>query len=313
MVFPRGACPTATFDACRAFNYPAKGPGKKRRSITIFTRIAMVTRGLEMAITNAVTWGIKQGRASFQIVVLSLFEVAFVEVFVGDDEPFVKVSEPVNLSPLRAEYCMSTHPRERPELKPGMEIQRQRGELVMQSNCTGSADGLRDHFPGLASLVNFFEAAASRRATSQSSAILSRSSTPPKSPRAAAQRPSQPVILPPELHDRILDFVDDDTWRTCLVVSRKFRFSCLRKFRLDDRMSIVAGPFVEHHEEPRLSFNFEDTQTGKIFRTAEGPHFHRRTEEYNWMPVIGSDRKALMLNVVVQFEPAPAASMPGDE
>jgi hypothetical protein len=28
------------------------------------------------------------------------------------------------------------------------------------------------------------------------------------------------------------------------------------------------------------------------------------TEKYNWMPVIGRDRKALMLDIVIQFTPA---------
>ena len=39
----------------------------------------------------------------------------------------------------------------------------------------------------------------------------------------------------------------------------------------------------------------------------QAPHL-TRTEECSWMPIIGSDRKALMLDTVVQFEPAPVAS-----
>jgi hypothetical protein len=217
----------------------------------VVVSLALVVDGA--AVTNAATWGIKQRRTNFQIVVLSLFEVAFAEVFFDDDradsgEPFVEVRKAVYLSPLRSKDCVSTHPRERPELKPGEEIQRQYCEL-MQSNCTATAQRLQDFFPGLMRLVNFFEIAASRRAASS-----------------------------------------------------------LRKFRLNDRMSIVAGPFVEYHKDPRLSFDFEDTQTGKIFRMIQAPRLNR-TEECNWMPVIGSDRKALMLDVVVQFEPPPVASI----
>lgn len=85
--------------------------------------------------------------------------MAFAEVFFADDKPFVRASETVNFSPLRAEHCSSTHPRERPELRDGMEINHQHGEIIMQSDCTGSAEKLRDHFPGLLSLVNFFEVA----------------------------------------------------------------------------------------------------------------------------------------------------------
>jgi hypothetical protein len=236
------------------------------------------------AITNAVGWGIDQGRNNFQIVILSLFEVAFAEVTFNDDddEPFVTISEAVDLSPLRAKYCVSTHPRERPELKPGMEIQSQYGELIMQSNCTGTAERLRSQFPGLVSLVNFFEVAANRRAASKSAGIL-----------------------PSELYHRILDFADYDTWKTCLVVSREFRSYCLDKYRLDDRMRIVAGPFVRLHKQykERLSFDFEDMQTGKILPMMQVPH-RRWREDCNWMPVIGSDREALMLDTVVQFEPA---------
>ncbi|KAF5973449.1 f-box domain-containing protein [Fusarium coicis] len=128
------------------------------------------------AITEAVTYGLKQGRANFQIVVLSLFKVAFAEAFFfgGDGEPFVEVSKAIPLSPLRAAYCVSTHPRERPELKDNMEAQR------------------------LAALVNFFDVAARRRTTSKTRGIL-----------------------PLELHDRILDFVDYDTWKNCSVISQR--------------------------------------------------------------------------------------------
>lgn len=236
------------------------------------------------AITKAVTWGIEQERANFQIVVLSLFKAAFAEVSYDDDKkPIVKVSGAVDLSPLRADYCVSTHPRMRPELKPGMKIQHQCGERIMQSNSRGSRQRLQSQFPGLAALVNFFEVAANRRAASKPGGIL-----------------------PPELYDRILDFVDYDTWKTCLLVSTVFRSWCLRKYRLDDRMRIVGGPFVrlrKYHEERLASFDFENIQTGTISSMTWVPH-DESMEEYNWMPVIGSDRRALMLDVSIQFEPA---------
>ncbi|KAE8347051.1 hypothetical protein BDV24DRAFT_174605 [Aspergillus arachidicola] len=232
----------------------------------------------------SLTLGIEQGHTNFQIVVISLFKAAFAEVFFGDDgEPFVEVSRAVDISPLRAEYCVSTHPRDRPELKPGMKTQRQFGELIMNSNCTGTVQRLRSQFPGLAALVNFFEVAANRRAASKSAGIL-----------------------PPELYDRILDFVDYNTWKNCLLVSTVVRSCCLRKYRLDDRMSIVAGPFVrlqKYHKERLMSFDFQNVQTGEILPMMQVPR-NIWTRECNWMPVIGSDRKALMLDVVIQFEPA---------
>ncbi|CAI7642530.1 unnamed protein product [Penicillium glandicola] len=217
----------------------------------VLVSLALVIDG--ESITKAVTWGIEQGRANFQIVILSLFEVAFAEVsFDAEVGPFIKVSGAVNLSPLRADYCVSTHPRQRPELKPGMEAQHPR-------------------------------VATSRRAASKSAGIL-----------------------PLELYDRIVDFVDYDTWKTCLQVSTGIRSCCLRKYRLDDRVRIVAGPFVRlqgYDRERSLSFNFENMQTGDILPMMHVPHY-TRTKEYNWMPVIGSNRKAIMLDIGIQFEPA---------
>ncbi|KAJ6187764.1 hypothetical protein N7519_002672 [Penicillium mononematosum] len=256
----------------------------------ILVSLALVIDG--EAITKAATWGIEQGRANFQIVILSLFEVAFAEVsFDVEVGPFIKVSYADNLSPLRPDFCSSTHPRERPVLKPEMQVQRRRDGLIMESNCTGTIRRLGSQFPGLAALVNFFEVAASRRAVSKSQGIL-----------------------PTELYDMIVDFVDYDTWKACLLVSSVVRACCLRKYRLDDRMRIVAGPFErlqENYEEPLMSFNFENMQTGEILPMRHVPHRHS-TEECNWMPLIGSDRKALMVDVVTQFEPVEAEPVEAD-
>jgi hypothetical protein len=60
-----------------------------------------------------------------------------------------------------------------------------------------------------------------------------------------------------------------------------------------------------------MSFNFENMQTGKILPMKHVPHRYS-TEECNWMPVIGSDRKALMLDVVTQFEPVEAEPVEAD-
>jgi hypothetical protein len=42
-------------------------------------------------ISKAVIWGIKQGRVNFQIVLMSLFKITFVEVFLNDENTFVKI------------------------------------------------------------------------------------------------------------------------------------------------------------------------------------------------------------------------------
>ncbi|KAL2179614.1 uncharacterized protein P884DRAFT_239104 [Thermothelomyces heterothallicus CBS 202.75] len=276
---------------------PGEPPGASPTKTMYWLEDVLVSLTLVVdgeAITNAVSWGIEQGQTNFQVVVLSLFEVAFAEVSFDDDndEPFVRVSEAIDLSPLRAEYCLSTHPRERPERKPGMESRQAYGELIMQSNCTGTARRLRSQFPGLASLVNFFDAAASRRAASKSAGILA-----------------------PEIYHRILDFVDYDTWKTCLVVSREFRAYCLCKYRLDDRTRIVGGPFVrvrEHSKERLLSFDFEDMQTGDILPVIQAPRNFLLTSKFSWMPVIGSSRKAIMVDTVVEFRPGEDAPVEAD-
>ena len=237
------------------------------------------------AVTNAATWGLEQGRTNFQMVIMSLFTVAFAEVSFSRSmsSPFIKVSKGLGLSPLRPRYCTSTHPRERPEWKDGTVCRAHRGERLMGSGGILTPGGLRHRFPGLAALVNFFDVAASRRAASRSRGIF-----------------------PAEVYDRIMDFVDYDTWKTCSVVSHELRVSCISKYRLDHRMRIVAGPFKRlreyHRKEPRLSFNFENMETGKTCPMEE--YLYSRTPECNWMPVIGRDRRALMVDVFIGFEPA---------
>ena len=239
------------------------------------------------AISKAVAWGIEHGRINFQLVVLSIFEVAFAEVSTDQSGvPFVKATKALHLSPLHPDYCLSTHPRERPAWKNGTMFIRHPGEVLIESpNCTGTVRKLRRNFPGLAALANFFDMAASRRAASKTVGDL-----------------------PTEVYDRIIDFVDYETWRQCLLVSQEFRSSCLRKPRLDNRQRIVKGPFVRlqmgrKREEPMrlLSFDFENLETGKIRPRIQARPMN--TQRCRYMPVIGSDRKAIMLEVWVQYEP----------
>ncbi|KAI0966608.1 hypothetical protein F4678DRAFT_484202 [Xylaria arbuscula] len=236
------------------------------------------------AVRQAISWGREQGRQSFQIVVLSLFQVTFAEVSVarGDNvEPLVKVSDPIYLSPLRR-YCI--HSRDQPEQEGRPSLEDQRHEVLREMmTCPEGVQELQSQFPGVAALVNFFEVAANRRAASRTRGIF-----------------------PVELYDEILEYVDYDTWKTCASVSTDLRFSCLRKYRVDEKTRILGGPVIQSPEFPEnrlLSFEFENLQTGQIL-PAISTCCHRRTKELNWMPLIGIDRKALMLHVVVQFETA---------
>lgn len=120
---------------------------------------------------------------------MSLFEVVYAEVssLMRTRSPFVKVSKTVNLSPIRAGLLYEHTPAQAPRAEARDEICHQNGELIMQSNCTGTVQRLRRQFLGLAALVNFFDVAASRRAASKS------------------------VGLHSQLYDQVFNFVDYDT------------------------------------------------------------------------------------------------------
>ncbi|KAI1426626.1 hypothetical protein F5Y12DRAFT_272782 [Xylaria sp. FL1777] len=231
------------------------------------------------AINKTVTWGIKQGCASFQAVILTLFEVAFVEVSPGNDgKPFVHFSKKLHLSPVREEHCLSSHPRDRPELKPSinevsMDKPRMRGLITKRR--------LQVQFPGLTALVNFFDAAMNRCTASKSTGVF-----------------------PLELYDHILDFVDYDTWKACTLVSAGIRARCFRRYMICDSLRIVRGPLVRLDRERRcLSFDFQDIYTGIIEPCVQ---VEKRWEicTRDFTPVIGSDRKAIMSEVGVLFDHA---------
>lgn len=223
---------------------------------------------------------------AFYMVVLSLFEVILAEVSWPDcavGEPTIRLNKSLRLSPLRKDLCFSTHPRERPIRDPSGQPWGLPHTYMAMRSYRRSVQQTQDDFPGIAAMVNFFDTVASRRAAAGGSSI---------------------GRLPPELYTRILDYVDYDTWKTCLVVSSGIRALCLSKYRMDDRTAIVGGPITKPHPyrgEPLLVFDFENLQTGK-----RAPAMRTRgdqTDVYNWMPVIGSDRKTLMADVTIQFEP----------
>lgn len=192
-------------------------------------------------ISKAVAWGISHARENFQIIVMPLFKVALAEVSTLDGEPIVTHSDNLNLSPLRPSYCLSTHPRERPVLKPGMEIEEHAAELLIEEHSTGTAQKLRNNYPGLAALVDFFNVTASRHAALFNGGRL-----------------------PQEIYDQILDLVDCQTWRACPVVSRNLRELTLRKFRLSGSKMLFdwsSGEPGESHRSEQPSFGFQDMQT----------------------------------------------------
>ncbi|KAK7969318.1 hypothetical protein PG988_008391 [Apiospora saccharicola] len=285
---PRAGNILPLLEFCSMSHFPDQVPGVSPTETTYWIKEVLVSLTTVVdgrAITNAVEYGVSHGRTHFQLVVMSLLDVALAEVSLDKNAKLVvRFSESISLSPLRPEYCMSTHPRERPELKPGMTALPEADELLIRDNCTGSPRRLRKYFPGLAALLNFFDVAADRRLVSRST-----------------------VTLPAELYDRILDFTDFEAWKSCLGVSQAFRSSCFRKYRLDEHKRIVAGPFVRlnryrYMEDRVLAFNIEDMKRGAIWPIMEERGLYS-SREFCWAPIIGSgERQGLMFDVRAQFD-----------
>ncbi|CAK7228825.1 hypothetical protein SCUCBS95973_007009 [Sporothrix curviconia] len=264
------------------------------------------------AVTTAMEWGLaecqarKQARADranrgdvrFYMVVLSLFEVVFAEVSqpaataggLGTKaaEPIILASSELFLSPLREDFCLSTHPRERPVRRRGQE---HKGFLphtwLGDDDYRRSRREMREDFPGIAAMVNFFTTVDSRRAA------------------AAGARTHRP--LPPELYTMILDRTDYATWQTCLLVSPMFRALARARYRLDDCHALVSGPTTVrnvHRGEPLMAFGLHDLATGKtetVMRMRNDGLLDAGT--YNWLPLLGGGhRQALMLDVTILFE-----------
>ncbi|KAI1308105.1 hypothetical protein F5Y03DRAFT_383592 [Xylaria venustula] len=226
--------------------------------------------------------GEAQGRQSFQIVVLSLFQVTFAEVSIarGDNaEPLVKVSDPLYLSLLH-KYCIQS--RNQPTQEGRSSLKDQRREVLQEMmTCPNTVQELQSQFPGLAALVNFFDVATNRRVASTTRGIF-----------------------PAEIYDEILQYVDYDTWKACASVSTELRFTCLSKYRINENTRIARGPVIQWPMFPDnhlLSFEFENPQTGQIL-PAVSSSSRKRTKRLNWMPLIGIDREVLMFHVIVQFE-----------
>lgn len=140
------------------------------------------------ALEKDVTWGIEKGRTNFQIVILSLFEVAFAEVSIDNGtRPFVKFSHAASLTPTDAGSCLSSHPRTRPAIpSEDAEAEDQYGSpLMLDIDDSGNSlfENDQKFYPGVAALVKFFGVAGDRQAASITEGIL-----------------------PMELYDRILGF-----------------------------------------------------------------------------------------------------------
>lgn len=248
----------------------------------VLISLALVADG--DAVLKAANWGLAHGKTHFQIAVLSLFKVSLAEVS-GQSQsvPLIKSTRSIDLSPIRASDCTSTHSYHRPERRDRMSQLAHPSDLLTQADCALTIQQLESQFPGLAAMVNFFEVAANRH--SAFTAV---------------------GILPAEIYQRITDFIDFDTWRECRMASIVLRSCCLRDHRLNDRTAIVRGPLERRQNtnmSPRLSFDLKDMETHRVSQVVKVLSSQRREElENNFMPVIGDNRKAIMVNVSAQFK-----------
>ncbi|SPQ23350.1 8bb7b5de-d412-4a38-bd2c-279fa3d1e022 [Thermothielavioides terrestris] len=230
------------------------------------------------AVAEAVAWGLADGWPNFQLVVMSLFDVVLVEVStLPGEEPVVKVSDRLPLSPLRPEECLSTHPSERPVFKEGMK----RPPSGYEEVSSGKSFNTRSKsYPGLAALINFFDAATNRRTAVRTTGVF-----------------------PPEIYHSIIDHLEYYPWQRCSAVSPAFRSYCGDRFRVDDDWYIMANSASGLHDGEDLSFDMKNMRTGRIEHVREvalgwgGTGF----ELFSWMPIIGNGPWALMTEVLLEF------------
>lgn len=267
---------------------PGEPPGASPRE-TIYWHeqvlISLVSVTDAEATVRAAKWGIAQGKNHFQIIVISLLKVILAEAsFENGSELSIPMSRSIDLSPLRAEYCTSTHPYNRPTRDYRVDMLQSTNELITKQHCTGSIEELQTHFPGLAAMVNFFDVALNRQAASRSVGAL-----------------------PPEVYQMVVDSVDYETWQSCAKSSIVLRACSLRNHRLNDRMAIVAGPYERRqnaHRPSTLSFDFKNLEKGSVTPMAQVLPIRRKEEhDGSFMPIVGDGRKALMVNVIAEFKP----------
>lgn len=260
------------------FHRPGQAPGASPAETMywlddILISLVLVPDGI--AVTAAVAWGLQQGRNNFQLVVLSLSEAILAEVSTAPGanntaEPFVKVSRPLKLGPLSKEECIKMG---HPEIAAAGFWY-----LCLQDRSKTQL------YPGFAALITFFDIAGRRRSAAKSR-----------------------CILPTELHCRILDFVDYATWSACVTVSPAFRAYCLLKYRIDDQWRIAPGSGPRPDStKPFFSFVAEKIQDGtntavQLVERDSGGVCHGLSP-HNWMPIVGAEPRALMVDVLLEFE-----------
>ena len=118
-----------------------------------------------------------------------------------------------------------------------------------------------DHDATFSALIHLFEASAE-------------ASLKPEAPKEG--------LLPTELYYSILQYVDEETQRACLGVSRKFRRICHERFRISQDHELVARNLKE-------DFEVINRVTGEYKRLKIGYRgdWHRRNNEYHHIITYG--------------------------
>lgn len=239
------------------------------------------------AIQEAIEWGQSQGKQEFQVIVISIFEICFAEVYIGSGKkPVIRFSESLKLSPLRPEECMSLHPLRRPQC--GAEASRTtEGEKIVSCNSFGTTARLQRHYPGLAALVNFFKVAILRN-------------TPP-------QRSSR---LPPEILAQVMVYADNETQKSCMTVSQSLCIFGFDDFRVDGDWKVARRPEVLRRGEVPgqdrglLALRLVHQRTGvsaTVVQTMSSNAYGKVT----WVPIIGhGERRVLMTDAALVFASA---------
>lgn len=255
------------------------------------------------AATDAMAWGIASRESHgadggrFYMVIISLFDVSLAEVSWSSSDkalPHLRMSDPMPLSPIRPDDCLSTHPRERPVFneEADEEVQHETYKIYMcWDRYAADPSNIEDDFPGIAALANYFDALIRRRDTT---AISSSHGVPHDQGNRRGR-------LPYELYPLILDYVDHKTWKACLTVSPDFRTFCMSKYRLDDHTALIDGHgqwLGSKDGYGAMQFFTERLQTKEIYEMHQGrggmdPY---GTPDYEWMAIIGEgDRRVAML------------------
>ncbi|KIH93832.1 hypothetical protein SPBR_05701 [Sporothrix brasiliensis 5110] len=262
------------------------------------------------AATDAMNWGIKactrqksdEGR--FFMIIISLYQVALAEVSwtsKEQDQPHLRISDPMPLSPIVPDDCLSTHPRERPVMipeDPDDDVDEPFKEYMPWIRYQDGPEKIEALFPGVAALANFLEVSTRRR---DMAAVLSSGGC------TRDRRGTGRGRLPYELYPEILDYVDHTTWKACLTVSRDFRSICMSKYRLDDQTALVevAGRIGNSADDYGSMFFFGERVNAKemylnhIYQ-GRGGMTDPEWANCEWIVVIGEGRRRVALLAMAQ-------------